>query len=515
MLGRKILLWSVAVCGVVIVLTSIALLVISKRFEPDARKWVTKAIQDRYHSQVEFGAFHATLYPVPQATIEDIVIRFHNRQDIRPLAKIKKMKLEASFWGLEQKPMRISRLTLEGLEIATPPKQPKTPQSDSDTEKSRSRPSAKFVLEEVIADGMVFSIIPKDPQKDPREFDFDKLRLTSAAIDRPMEFQAKLGNWKPPGKIDTNGHFGPWDADDPGDTPLDGKYTFREADLSVFKGISGTLASDGNYKGRLESIECDGTTDTPDFRVSKGKAVDLKTEFHAIVDGTNGDTMLEPVTAHFLKSTVEARGGVIGLAEHKGKDINLTVDVRQGRVEDFLSLVVGTPQPMMVGAISFRAAFDLPPGPREVIERLNLKGHLVIPSARFTSFKVQDMLGNLSRRAEGDPKGEIDDHVASTFSSDFVLKNAQTSFSRLVFDVPGAEIRLSGNYAVHGGELDFSGQARTDAHLSQMTTGFKSKLLKLADPFFAKDGAGAVIPIRITGTRDKPHFGLNFHKGKQ
>jgi hypothetical protein len=42
-----------------------------------------------------------------------------------------------------------------------------------------------------------------------------------------------------------------------------------------------------------------------------------------------------------------------------------------------------------------------------------------------------------------------------------------------------------------------------------MTTGWKSLLLKAVDPFFKKDGAGAVLPIKITGTKSDPHFGLN------
>ena len=54
-----------------------------------------------------------------------------------------------------------------------------------------------------------------------------------------------------------------------------------------------------------------------------------------------------------------------------------------------------------------------------------------------------------------------------------------------------------------------------DAKVSQMTTGFKSFLLKAADPFFRKQGAGAVIPIKITGTRDKPSFGLELRRKKQ
>ena len=507
-------LWTLGILAGLCVVLSIALFIVSKRFEPEARKWLLAAIEKRYRSGVEIGAFHASLYPIPKATVEDVVVRFHGRTDLPPLAKIRKMSLEATLWGVRQKPLKISKLTLEGLEITIPPKdQRRASQSASDA-KSPSDTKANFVLQKVIADGMVLHLLPSDPSKDPRDFDFEKLTLTSAAIDRPMEFHASLGNWKPPGKIDTRGHFGPWAADEPGDTPLDGKYTFREADLSVFHGISGTLSSDGEYHGRLERIECNGTTDTPNFRVSVGRPVDLKTEFHAIVDGTNGDTILDPVTAHFLKSSVVARGSVVNIPPHKGKNITLTVDLQKGRVEDILHLVVDSPKPMMVGNVNFRAEFQLLPGPRDVIDRLNLKGHFTIPSSQFTNLKVQDILGNLSRRAEGDPKGEIDEHVASSFSGDFVLKNAQTTFSRLVFDIPGAEIRLSGGYGVHSGDLDFAGQARTEARLSQMTTGVTKAVLKVVDPFFAKNGAGAIIPIRITGTKDSPKFGLNFHGSK-
>ena len=53
------------------------------------------------------------------------------------------------------------------------------------------------------------------------------------------------------------------------------------------------------------------------------------------------------------------------------------------------------------------------------------------------------------------------------------------------------------------------------AKLSQTVTGKKSFFLKLADPFFKKDGAGSVVPIRISGTRDEPKFSLDlFHKSE-
>jgi hypothetical protein len=36
----------------------------------------------------------------------------------------------------------------------------------------------------------------------------------------------------------------------------------------------------------------------------------------------------------------------------------------------------------------------------------------------------------------------------------------------------------------------------------------KSFLLKFADPLFSKGGNGAVVPIKITGSVQHPHYGL-------
>jgi hypothetical protein len=56
--------------------------------------------------------------------------------------------------------------------------------------------------------------------------------------------------------------------------------------------------------------------------------------------------------------------------------------------------------------------------------------------------------------------------------------------------------------------MDFRGTARLVAKVSQTTTGWKSFLLKAVDPIFKRKNVGAEIPIRITGTPDKPSFGL-------
>jgi hypothetical protein len=118
-------------------------------------------------------------------------------------------------------------------------------------------------------------------------------------------------------------------------------------------------------------------------------------------------------------------------------------------------------------------------------------------------------------RGQGRPKeakGDIPD-VPSLMSGTYRLSNGRLSFSKLRFQLPGAQVNLTGKYSLDGYEFDFHGKARMHAKLSHMVTGWKSVLLKPVDPFLSKHGAGTEIPIKVSGTRSEPHFGLDFgHK---
>src|SRR6185312_5483348 len=114
-------------------------------------------------------------------------------------------------------------------------------------------------------------------------------------------------NAKPVGEIATKGQFGPCDADEPGDTPVNGVYQFTNADLGPFPGIAGILSSNGKYSGRVDEIQGDGVTDTPDFSLDKvGKPVPLHTEYSAPANGTDRDTYLNPVHATLVRSLISA-----------------------------------------------------------------------------------------------------------------------------------------------------------------------------------------------------------------
>jgi hypothetical protein len=104
--------------------------------------------------------------------------------------------------------------------------------------------------------------------------------------------------------------------------------------------------------------------------------------------------------------------------------------------------------------------------------------------------------------------------IGSTMQGDFKMAGGAISLPNLVYTVPGATIEVRGIYGLDDGTLDFTGKAMMEATVSQMVGGWKGALLKPADRFFSKDGAGTEVPIRIEGTRAQPKFGFDFGKKK-
>jgi hypothetical protein len=124
----------------------------------------------------------------------------------------------------------------------------------------------------------------------------------------------------------------------------------------------------------------------------------------------------------------------------------------------------------------------------------------------------------LSLRAQGDPKAAKPgaEDVHSQMVGQFVMDAGKLSFSKLNYTLPGATVALTGEYTLDGERFEFEGKMRTDAKVSQMVASkWKSILLKPVDPFFKKNGAGAEIPVKISGTKSSPKFGLDLrHKDK-
>src|SRR6202041_704178 len=90
-----------------------------------------------------------------------------------------------------------------------------------------------------------------NPAKEPKHFTLDRIELWEIGPDAPWRYEATLVNAIPRGDIHATGFFGPWIDESPGDSPVNGHYTFDHADLNTIKGIGGTLSSVGDFRGRL------------------------------------------------------------------------------------------------------------------------------------------------------------------------------------------------------------------------------------------------------------------------
>ena len=491
-----------------------------RRAAPILRARVVETLSTRFDSRVELATFDVSVFHGFEASGGGLKLYPRHLDMQQPLFSVDKFSFRTGWRDLLRTPMHIGQVQISGLGINMPPKEqrhdmPKLNQGGSGGGK------IQILVDELLIDNATLILETSKPGKVPLDFEISKLRMTSVGAGQPMQFHAILTNPKPVGNIDSTGYFGPYNAHSPGDSPVRGKYSFSHADLDTFKGIGGILSSTGVYQGTLNNIVVDGETDTPDFRLSTANhPMPLHTKFYAIVDGTNGDTHLLPVDAMLAHSHIIASGDVVRAQGMPGHDITLDVTVAPARIDDMLKLGVKTEPPVMTGDLTMHTKFHLPPGQGTVLDRLHLKGNFEITNVHFTSDKIQGRVDELSLRGQGKPKEakeakeakEENPDIASEMRGNFELGEQKITITDLDYQVPGAEVAMSGVYTLDGDTFNFHGVARMQAKVSEMVTGWKSWALKLADPLFMKHGAGTEVPIEVTGTRSEPHFGVEMDK---
>jgi hypothetical protein len=421
----------------------------------------------------------------------------------------------------------VSLVNVQGMELHIPPKGKRGSLLPREEQGSREviKPKRSIALDKIVCSGVTLTIETNKPGKQPLVFEIRDVTLHDVGPGRPFPFDARLVNPKPVGDIHSAGIFGPWQGSEPRDTPVDGDYSFTNANLGTIKGISGTLRSTGTYGGTLGEIDVTGATDTPDFALDVSEhPVDLKTTFNATVDGTTGDTKLNSVHATLLHTVLDVSGIVIRASDMPqampgktgdGHFIDLSIASRQARVEDILRLGVKTSPPMLRGDLALRAHLTIPPGEVSVSKKMRVQGTFAIREATLSNRRWQDTVDNLSLRARGHPrelKSEVAPVVTSQIGGSFTLANAVLDMPKLSYQMPGAQVDLAGKYSLDGNTFDFAGTVKTQATASQMLTGWKSIAAMPFDRLFKKDGAGVEIPVTVSGTKSDPKFGVDTDK---
>lgn len=348
---------------------------------PFSREAVVQDLEEASLSKVDVGAFHGTYFPRPGCVLERVIFQHNPKEGSPPLITVQRLRIESGFSGLFTKHVR--RIRAEGLRILIPPR--------GSSEHFQTFKRSTFVIDDLIADGAILEIKSRDAQKQPPQFSFHNFVISNVGSDGPASFQAKLSNPDPPGEITTTGKFGPWNPDDVGKVTVSGEYLLQQADLGVFHGIAGLLSSSGNFSGTINRIEVQGLTHVPSFIVtSSSHHVQLKTHFHAVVNGENGDTFLQQVVATFWKTTVSSQGSVAGSPGQPGKITSVELAAKDWRIQDLLLLFARSERSPMSGTVSFRAKVSIPPGKRAFLEKVELQGDFGIDAGSFTKFETQE-----------------------------------------------------------------------------------------------------------------------------
>jgi hypothetical protein len=524
--------WLIGIGGItvtVLAALSLAGYVLASRLEPYIRTQAIAYLQSRFDADVELGALRVRMPRLSPVQVlfkggrgvfvgvegDSVLLRHKARRDLPPMFSMQKFSVEVELATLFDDTTIVRLATMDGVKINVPPKAER-PQLDSGADENNvadeadrdDRGSAPSVLfEEVIITNAVLTILPKDRTKSPLRYDIHRLTLRSAGENLAMKYDAALTNAKPSGEIQSTGTFGPWVAREPGDSPIDGDYRFDNADLGVFSGIAGILHSSGRFKGSLSAVSVRGEATVPDFRLKRaGNPVPLRTTFEVLVDGTNGDTILQPVNGTLGSTDFTTSGGILKQEGDSRRTIRLDVSMPRGNLRDILTLAMRSP-PFMQGQIFLKTTIEIPPLTGKVREKLLLDGQFEISRGRFLRSTIQKQIDSLSRRGQGQPQNEEIGAVVSVMGGRFKLENEVITFQSLSFAVPGAGVDLTGSYDLDQDALDFHGTLRLRATVSQTMTGWKRWALKPVDPFFSKQGSGTLLNIQVVGTSKEPNFG--------
>ncbi len=485
------------------------LLFLLVRYFPFSQTNVAESLRETFPSNITIDHFATSFFPHPGCKAQGVKFRsLSSRPDAPPVATIGTLIIQASYADLLFRPHHISKVILEGLRIQVPPL--------GDAGKfTGGYANSAMSIGEVVANGTLLDIA-RAGGNPPLRFHIHDLNLASVSANGGMNYSVRMSNPEPPGEIQSVGHFGPFHAASPGETPVSGKYSFDHADLSVFHGIAGMLFSEGTFSGPLKNVNVQGTTNVPDFEVVRTEhAGPLTTRFDAQVNGLNGDVALTSVKASYLNTAISAKGTVAGKEGVDGKFTSLDFVVHDGRIQDLLRLFVHGKRPPMDGTTSMQAHVTVPPEGEPFLEELALQGDFDIRDGHFEKPERQESVNRLSATARGDKKAAQEeahdnpaDNVFSYTQSHVDVHNGVASFADLEFTLPGADARMHGTYNLLNEKVDLHGSLKMDAKFSQSTSGIKALFAKVLDPFLDKKH-GSVVPVVVDGSYRRPHFGID------
>ena len=514
--GRRVL---AAVLLLLLVSVAVAGVVASRKW-PFSHAAIIQALQQQAGGEVQIGSFQQMYFPKPGCVAENVTFRHSGDRTGQPYLTIPSLKIVGTYHGLLTR--HIAVVKADGLHITIAPTATASGPGGAPGPFNIGILMSGLSIGKIIADGAVIEFAPTAERKQPLIVRIPRLVVHDVADGKPLPFQATLQIPEPPIGLDVEGEFGPWQAGHGGESKTTGAYRLKSLDLGAFEDIGGIVTSTGNFDGTLQHVKLQGAADTPNFTVStSGHRIHITSEFKATINGLNGDVNVDALRVHYGKTTIVGAGSVAGREGEDGKTATFDLSSNQARVQDLLWMFISESKPPMTGPIVFRAQATLPPGKKPFLNRVTLQGDFGISNGQYPDPDTQKNIDVLSARARGeadkieDTKDKLGNdsydpgQVLSNVKGHVVLSNAVAHLTDVSFEVPGALAKLNGTYKLPGEQVDLNGYVRLDSELSKTTTGVKSVLLKVAEPFMKKGKHKAsVVAIHIGGTYHNPTYAV-------
>lgn len=505
--------WWIKALAAPCVLGAIAAGILAYYF-PFSRKAVSESVLESFPGELKIDHFKIVYFPRPGCVAEGVAFRLKSSSAaVPPLVTVRKLTIQSSYLNFLVRPHLVSRIELDGLRVNVP-----LPMDAGSLISGQG--TSVITIGEVIAHDAVLVVVRHDGQT-PLQFDIHDLSLESISAKSGASYRVDLRNPEPPGEIRSTGHIGPFQRGNFAETPAFGEYSFDQADLSVFHGIAGVLSSKGKFAGSLGNLGVEGGADIPNFEVvHSGHALPLRTRFVLSLDATNGDVAINNLTAVRGRTNIAVNGSVVHRDDMHGKFTSLNFTVRDGHIEDLLPIfVTGHEHPSpLAGETNLTAQVTVPPRGKQFLEELELEGDFDISDGHFEKKTTKTRVDKFSAAALGEekethedpPPADSTESVPAQLRGHVVLRSTIATMTDVSLSIPGADANMHGTFNVVSQKIDFHGTVRTNADLSQQTSGIKSIFAKVLDPFFRKK-RGTVVPVEMSGTYRNPHFGLDLN----
>ncbi|SNS24634.1 hypothetical protein SAMN05421770_101165 [Granulicella rosea] len=486
-----------------------------RRAEPEARRLVIETLSDRLHTRVELDQLHVSLlHGMGGLQVTGSGLRIESIDGSGRPATSGVPMLTVEGFAFRTSLGTLLHDTPGAIDVFATNAIVTLPAASSAAQPVKLKPLPGILLvHDVVVTGAKIVFEPAQPGAEPVEYDLREVRLADRGDGHAFAYTGTVVGAGLIPDVHASGDLGPWLPSSPRDTPIDGSYRFEKGDLRAIAGLSGTVASTGSFHGTVSQIAAEADVEIPDFALAiSAHPVSLHVHAQVLVDCATGSAIIASSTTTFLHTSIAATGTVTRAPEGFAVEADKQI---QGRSEDMLVLFSKARTPVMSGALEYKGHLSVPPGQTNVITRAHARGVAAIRGAAWADRAMQQQIDAVSQRAQG--KAEVakgDPRKIPVATSDVTMQvaidNGVMSLTHVVDSMPGASVVMQGTYALIGGRVDMHGVARTAARASQLTTGWKSLLLKPVDPLFSKHGAGAEVPVKMTGDLAHPAFGTDF-----